>query len=334
VDLAGLDPSTTYHYRFVASNEFGSDVSGGDRTFTTGDPVQPPCTVEPCRGYEMVTPPDKSGRVGGQDQRVDTPLVAIPSRDGESVLATTKWSLMDAEAGGSIPHSYNSLLIQRSSTGWKGQALNNVAPQEPSVAGLTNPAGVSPDLTVQGWQHNEWLFPSRSFLGTRVFGDSGGTIPGSGWYDWLGSGNDWLNDPEGLVDGPLQVDSALITDAGGAMVRWGGQPSTYRGLLGDADPSSPGYPSEHQQIAVDATGGTFTLTFSGQTTAAIAENATPTTVRTRLEALSNIATGEVVVTGADGGPWLVRFAGAKARLNPAPTERRSRGEVSPSRSPR
>lgn len=57
------------------------------------------------------------------------------------------------------------------------------------------------------------------------------------------------------------------------------------------------------------TGGTFTLTYSGQTTTAIAYNATAATVQTALEALSNLAPGDVVVTGNAGGPYTLTFGG-------------------------
>jgi hypothetical protein len=57
------------------------------------------------------------------------------------------------------------------------------------------------------------------------------------------------------------------------------------------------------------TGGTFTLTYSGQTTAAIAFNATAATVQAALEALSNLAPGDVVVTGNAGGPYTLTFGG-------------------------
>jgi hypothetical protein len=57
------------------------------------------------------------------------------------------------------------------------------------------------------------------------------------------------------------------------------------------------------------TGGTFTLTFSGQTTAAIAYNATAAQVQTALEALSNVNPGDVTVTGNAGGPYTVTFGG-------------------------
>jgi hypothetical protein len=63
-------------------------------------------------------------------------------------------------------------------------------------------------------------------------------------------------------------------------------------------------------ITGSPTGGTFTLTWSGQTTSGIAYNATAATVRTALEALSNIAPGDVTVTGSAGGPYTVTFGGA------------------------
>ncbi|MYW43060.1 hypothetical protein [Streptomyces sp. SID161] len=57
------------------------------------------------------------------------------------------------------------------------------------------------------------------------------------------------------------------------------------------------------------TGGTFTLTFSGQTTAAIAYNATAATVQTALENLSNVNPGDIKVTGNAGGPYTLTFGG-------------------------
>ncbi|HET7120876.1 MAG TPA: hypothetical protein VFI17_06450, partial [Solirubrobacterales bacterium] len=83
VDLSGLAPATTYHYRFVAQSSGGGPVIGLDGksgeeaegTFTTLPvaPPQPPCPAnEPfragpgaklpdCRAYEMVSPIDKNG---------------------------------------------------------------------------------------------------------------------------------------------------------------------------------------------------------------------------------------------------------------------------------
>lgn len=67
----------------------------------------------------------------------------------------------------------------------------------------------------------------------------------------------------------------------------------------------------------DATGGSFTLTYSGQTTAAIAYNATGATVQTRLRALSNLTPAKVTVTGSAGGPYTVTFVDALAKTDVA-----------------
>ncbi len=68
-----------------------------------------------------------------------------------------------------------------------------------------------------------------------------------------------------------------------------------------------GYVDEIQSVYTGATGGTFTLTYSGQTTATIAYNASAATMVTKLEALSNVT--DVTATGAGtvGDPWLVTF---------------------------
>lgn len=65
------------------------------------------------------------------------------------------------------------------------------------------------------------------------------------------------------------------------------------------------------------TGGTFTLTYSGQTTTAIAYNASATAVKAALVALSNIGADDVAVSGADGGPYTVTFQGSLANTNVA-----------------
>lgn len=68
--------------------------------------------------------------------------------------------------------------------------------------------------------------------------------------------------------------------------------------------------NELQEILIDSavSAGTFTLTYSGQTTSAIAYNASAATIQTALEALSNIGVGEALVSGSVGGPFTVEFA--------------------------
>lgn len=71
------------------------------------------------------------------------------------------------------------------------------------------------------------------------------------------------------------------------------------------------------------TGGTYTLTYGGQTTSAIAQAATATAVHDALVALSTIGAGNVVVTGSNGGPYTVvfgpSFAGVVTALTATPS---------------
>lgn len=87
----------------------------------------------------------------------------------------------------------------------------------------------------------------------------------------------------------------------------------------DIAPAQPPCHSETQQVAITGTptGGTFTLTFEGQTTAGIAYNATAATVQTALLALSNLDTGDVTVTGGTlpGTPVVAAFGGAYEGVN-------------------
>jgi hypothetical protein len=70
--------------------------------------------------------------------------------------------------------------------------------------------------------------------------------------------------------------------------------------------------SDKQEIVLEnPSGGTYTLTFKGQTTVPIAYNATPEEVQSALEALSSISAGNVAVSAAGSG-YLVTFDGALA----------------------
>lgn len=67
-----------------------------------------------------------------------------------------------------------------------------------------------------------------------------------------------------------------------------------------------------------ATAGTITIGFDGETTAAIAFNATAAAVQTALEALSNINAGDVTVTGGPlPGTVTLTFGGRYAGVNVA-----------------
>lgn len=80
-----------------------------------------------------------------------------------------------------------------------------------------------------------------------------------------------------------------------------------------------GRANEMQTVTITGgpTGGTFTLTWDGETTAAIAYNAAASAVQTALEALSNVNAGDVTCAGGalPGTPVTVTFAGRYAGKN-------------------
>jgi hypothetical protein len=79
--------------------------------------------------------------------------------------------------------------------------------------------------------------------------------------------------------------------------------------------------NEIQTLTVTGTptGGTFTITYAGQTTAGIAFDANAAAVDSALEALSNIGAGDVTCTGGPlpGTPVVITFTGALANTDVA-----------------
>jgi PKD repeat protein/type 1 glutamine amidotransferase len=90
------------------------------------------------------------------------------------------------------------------------------------------------------------------------------------------------------------------------------------GNSGGFSPHNDMKTNETQTVRVtNATGGTFTLTFNGQTTAPIAFNATAAAVQAELEALSNVDPGDVVATGGpvNTANVAVNFRGAYSQTD-------------------
>jgi hypothetical protein len=84
--------------------------------------------------------------------------------------------------------------------------------------------------------------------------------------------------------------------------------------------------NEVETITVNATGGTFTITYAAKTTAKIVYNASATEVQGALEAF--LKPGEVTVTGGPGGagggtPYTLTFGGelAETAITPVTTDR-------------
>jgi hypothetical protein len=129
---------------------------------------------------------------------------------------------------------------------------------------------------------------------------------------------DWLGSAHGTEStDTITLDLALFTEAvhypngeilsGTVLAK-----KTSSGLYG---PYS-GTTEEVQTITEGGSGLTsYVLHFDGQDTAAIAAAATAAQVRTALEALSNIAPGDVTVTGSASGPYTVTFGGQYLNTN-------------------
>lgn len=78
--------------------------------------------------------------------------------------------------------------------------------------------------------------------------------------------------------------------------------------------------NEVQTLTITGTpsGGTWTASFGGSTTTALAITATAAQVQAALAALPSIKPGNVLVTGSAGGPYTVTFVGALGATNVGP----------------
>lgn len=98
-----------------------------------------------------------------------------------------------------------------------------------------------------------------------------------------------------------------VFDSEGNFLRAFGQ-DVVSGSGGENSPARPAV----QTLTVDATAGQFRLSFQGFQTGDLSFDAPATgagSVQAALEGLDSIGAGNVTVTGADGGPYTITFAG-------------------------
>lgn len=152
-----------------------------------------------------------------------------------------------------------------------------------------------------------------SFFGTTLSGVStGGTFtPNSTSHGSVG--DIAVNDP-GHADGNGADGWIYVVDRGNNRIQAFDQDKDFQWAIGrDVIASSV---NEQQLVTVNATAGTFTLTFNGSPTTNIAENASTSTVDNALDVLPSIgADANVTVQGSTGGPYTVTFTGALAAAN-------------------
>ena len=160
-----------------------------------------------------------------------------------------------------------------------------------------------------------------------------------GWTGSATNGNDiaLLRLPVLAPGGPVGVGAEryplqITTDEINETFRMVGYGRTGTGLTGNANPggvkrsgqniwTTTGLTLRNEVQAVtrtgSPTGGTFRLTFSGQTTANIPYNATAAQVQTALANLANLGPADVNVEGGPSlnTPWFVSFRGLRANQN-------------------
>ena len=132
--------------------------------------------------------------------------------------------------------------------------------------------------------------------------------------------NGSLNSPSGVaVD--QDTGNVYVSDRNNRRVDvYDGSGNFIRAFGWNVVASGPDNAAELQSLNVDATGGSFTLSFGATLpteTGAIPYDASATTVRGELEALGDVGAGNVKVSGPAGGPWTVRFVDALANANVA-----------------
>jgi hypothetical protein len=128
--VEGLTPGTTYHYRLVATNALGKEVSGKDRTFTTQSTASGTGLVDG-RGWELVSPPNTHG----------TALLAFHGSEGGLIQAAERGGAFTYIALGPVgpeaagnrgSKSVQQLLAARGVNGWSTQ---DIATPHEAVAG-------------------------------------------------------------------------------------------------------------------------------------------------------------------------------------------------------
>lgn len=210
----------------------------------------------------------------------------------------------------------------------RGQRSFNTAlePVDFSISTYMRPADGGVNITAE--ESVLW----NALLGVDAIGN-----PNAAWTDGVGNATCVVTNsqshqlqPFGLiiaVDGTsYAIDNCALDTASIdfgleslATIAWAGKGIALREVEISASKTNPvvitgGTPEIHT-VTVDATGGTFTVTYDGQTTAPISFDVTPAAFTTAMEALSNVNAGDVTVSNGVGGVYEVIWNGKLGDVN-------------------
>jgi ribosomal protein S11 len=155
---------------------------------------------------------------------------------------------------------------------------------------------------VRGLRFEHAFDPSDDHATIYKFGET--------WLSWATAVN--------AAPGPVATDRLYYTGDGVPKMRVGTDVYNLKVQYPTAAlTATVGGTNEVQQIVVSATGGTFTVTFDGSTTTALAYNISAASLQAALEALDNIEPGDVTVTGGPGATaaLVITFGGRYAYEN-------------------
>jgi phosphodiesterase/alkaline phosphatase D-like protein len=134
VQITGLQPDTTYHFRVLDSNTLG-ETEGLGHTFTTQQEAS--FALPDNRAWEMVTPPDKEGapvealtREGG---------IILAAEDGSALTYVVNGALGEEVEGNRSPEMQQ-VLATRGQSAWSSQ---DIATPNSIAKGIT--AGLAPE---------------------------------------------------------------------------------------------------------------------------------------------------------------------------------------------
>lgn len=238
------------------------------------------------------------------------------------------------------------------SSGYKKMSAFGLMPTIEATINPFRPAGQKyATVTTLNREHTTWalegaptfteiVYPLSSVLTeAEITAASGTTSAASGSRSMGADGTHWFFKPSADdADSPVSFTAykgSVITADRSSYLRVGdftftvnrndttlGGSAMGRALVSSATDTSIHMPgNEVQQIAVNATSGTYTLTYAGQTTASLDFDSTEAEVLAALEALSNIPAGSLRVEQTSAvSPaftYLVEFGGSLGETNVA-----------------
>jgi hypothetical protein len=260
--LTGLTPSTTYHLRLVASNLGGETKVAAASTFETGT-VTPPTVTAPV--VSALTGPTAhfSAEVGP----------GAPGPAPQDPAFNLSWHFQCSSGpcfglqGGTIEGDDATHTVENDATDLQP---NSSSPEYEVTIVATNGVGQTSEATTS--------FPTPAAKPLVTAFAAG---------------------PVGPESAGLNGEVNPQNSATSYWFEWGSDDCSSSSCTKTA--VTPVSFDELQQVVVNATAGTFTLSFEGQTTADIDHGASPAEVQAALEALSTIGSGNVSVSGGSAG---------------------------------